>query len=70
MVALLRANTRAGELKRSAVLGGDRPTASPPGVVRGAPSHDLAYLLAALEESGWRLARTAAVREPAPSAER
>lgn len=53
MVALLRANVRAGELRHEQLRRPGRPLR--PGIVRGAPSHDLSYLLTALEEAGWKL---------------
>lgn len=49
MKALLLANVRAGEI-RAEKAGEAIPY---PGVVRGAPTHSLAYLLQALEELGW-----------------
>lgn len=57
MRALLRANERAGEIKAETPVTTSGMTVSPPGIVRGAPTHDLAYLLTALEEAGWRLAK-------------
>lgn len=54
MVALLRANARAGELRNEDA--GLRPSRFG-GIVRGAPTHDLAYLLTALEEDGWKLVK-------------
>ena len=54
MIGLLKANIRAGELRMEAL---GRDACPNPGVIRGAPTHDLAYLLNALEEDGWRLHR-------------
>lgn len=54
MAALLRANMRAAEI-RQAGLPYHAVQTRMPGIVRGAPTHDLAFLLTALEEDGWRL---------------
>lgn len=51
MLAMLHANRRAGELAAS-----DGSPWGRRGVVRGAATHSLAYLLQALDEQGWDLA--------------
>lgn len=56
MIALLRANVDAGRMKWSDIPEVHRDArARQPGIVRGAPTHDLAYLLHALEDMGWKL---------------
>jgi hydrogenase maturation factor len=51
MMVLLKANFRAGQLRRQAV---NAPIANP-GVLVGAATHSGAFLLQALEEEGWEL---------------
>lgn len=58
MVALLRANM-AGANEKAKDVG----MTHLPGLVRGAPTHDLAYLLTALEHDGWRLVRASGSKE-------
>jgi hypothetical protein len=53
MMVLLKANLRAGQLRREAV---NAPIANP-GVLVGAPTHSGAFLLTALDEMGWELGR-------------
>jgi hypothetical protein len=52
MMVLMRANVRAGEIRREQV-----GVCSNPGVLVGAATHSGAFLLQALEEMGWELLR-------------
>lgn len=49
---LLRANRRAGEIRREQAPAGG---GAGPGVLVGAPSHSGAHLLQALDEQGWEI---------------
>ena len=53
MLALLRADARAAEIRREAMP--LAPVDLPPSVLRGAPTHTGAHLLKALDEQGWTL---------------
>lgn len=53
MMAMLRANMRAGEIRDAAL--GHAPSGNP--ILRGAPTHSCSHLLDALDEIGWQLVR-------------
>lgn len=54
ILALLRANTTAARMRCAAA---GEPERSFPPLMRGAPTHSVAFFLTALERDGWTLAR-------------